>query len=424
MSDEIEVETNESNNGHSAADIEAVDRGLDEFMANDDITGETQDPPLTDKPADETLIGDETSDEALTGDETPAADEPSGETPAGDEKPADGEPTAEAAITDENGPIEPPKNINPKNLGNFRRLEAVARKATAEVTALREQVATFESAGAGKLPEPVEQELTELRKFRATYDLKNDPEFIGKYDTAVKSHESTVAEILKKNGAKDEQVQAMLANGLTKYSSKWWDDHVFGKIPSLEADRIKRAITSVIDLDEAKSKELETNATRVQEIQQEREQQQQALYEKDQEVITTRSNELFRQMPWAQRREIPAKATADQRKEVEAHNKNVERIESMFNNALYPTDPRHRAEIAVAAVAATSLAGVVQQQQAELEQLRTENASLKKGRQLPASRSGATKAPPRSGVATIADGFTDTSSEEAIERGLDEAVGA
>lgn len=91
--------------------------------------------------------------------------------------------------------IDHPRNLSEKNQNNWRKLQETAsiyKQQAAEAEVLRQRLAEAESR-----PPQAPQDYDELRKFRAIFDIKNDPEFKSKYTSNIESAKQSVYSILK-----------------------------------------------------------------------------------------------------------------------------------------------------------------------------------------------------------------------------------
>jgi hypothetical protein len=147
-------------------------------------------------------------------------------------------------------------------------------------------------------------------------------------------------------------------------------------------------------------------------------------WQQETQVITQEIEKIRPNIPEANRKEVPANATPEQRKAIEEHNAFVKTVEDVFDNALYPSDPTTRAQVALAAAGAVIFERRLDQVTAQLAAKDTEIVQLKeKYNQL----KGAGKTSPLGGAVPKV-GATKTESErlslkneDAVEQGLQEA---
>lgn len=143
----------------------------------------------------------------------------------------------EIEIDPEIAAIEKPRNLSEKNQSNWRKLQETAstyKKQAEEAEALRQKLQEVEQNV--KVPEDYE----ELRKFRAIFDIQNDPEFKSKFDQPIESAKENIYKILKANGASEEVIKSIEdAGGPEKIDQKWWKSNAIDKLPL--TDEIGRA---------------------------------------------------------------------------------------------------------------------------------------------------------------------------------------
>jgi len=363
-----------------------------------------------------------------------------------DEKPTDEKPTAPAEESTEDvleklmGKQTPPKEEPPKDetkpekdpyedhklradasdrtKTTFEDLKRTARereaKAKQEAEAARREAAELkakleETAKKTVAPE-VEQELKELREFRATFAAEHDPEFNKKFEERRERNNATIYETLKRNGLKEDtlkQLREMPYDQQIDQISRWADKlqgrdklAITGRLADnelLEADR-KAA------LDEVKAKAAEILAKKADAPKQ------------DQEVFVKEAVETLKpvlpQLTFLHPKEIPATATPKEKAELEKHNAGAVEAQRMLLGFLQDNSPRSRSLLALAGVLAPRYRAELVQVKAELEAARKELGSIREaGRLSKTARSSATAA----GAAPKIDVY-DTSADDAMDK--------
>ena len=129
-------------------------------------------------------------------------------------------------------------------------------------------------------------------------------------------------------------------------------------------------------------------------------------------------------MPWARYRQAPEGATPEQSAEVQKHNAYVAQLEAKFNQALWPTDAKTRAEVAAAATLSHVLTAqlrteqaVKSQLEARLKALEQENSQLKMAGRTPKPSANSTS----NKITAQSSDRWKMSASDAIDMGLDEA---
>jgi hypothetical protein len=320
--------------------------------------------------------------------------------------------------------IEQPRNLSEKNQSNWRKLQETAsiyKKQAAEAEALRQKITEYESKP------PVPQDYEDLKKFRAFVDIQSDPEFQMRYSQPIDAAKANIYNILKKHGASDEVIASIEKNGgPDKVASDWWKTNAIDKLPIADAERLKRSLVEVTDLQERRQAEIVQAAHNADQYYQQKSNQAVNWYnEQNTEVekyIVNRIKEA--KADWALPREIPQNATPEEKAAIQKHNEQAARLEQTFSSALFPNTPQERADVAAAAAMSHLLVDQLRNEQAErirlteqLQKLSSENTKLKGAGKLPRqtiSTQGGNKS------MTLNDRLK-MSSSDAIDIGLEEA---
>jgi len=334
--------------------------------------------------------------------------------------------TPEVELDPEIASIEQPRNLSEVNRSNWRKLQETAstyKKQAEEAEQLRQRVAEMESRQQEyKAPDDYE----ELKKFRAIFDIKNDPEFQSKYNQPIQSAKENIYNILRKNGASEDVIQSIeKAGGPDAVDQSWWKHNAIDKLPLTDSERLKRNLVDVVDLKEKQEKEIENAAQNAEQIIAQREQEKGQWYQQEVQQIDKHIDEITKELPWARFVEAPKDATPEKLEQVQRHNAQVQSLAEKFNSALWPTNAQERANVAAAAVFSHVLTEQLRVEQeaktkymTELKSLREENNKLK----------GAGKVPRQTitGQHSIKSSLNDRlkmNSMDAIDLGLDEALG-
>lgn len=238
-----------------------------------------------------------------------------------------------------------------------------ARQAISEARTLRKEIEQVKSAS-GKIPEPIEKELAGLRQFHLLFNAQQDPAFQQEYDAKVTQSEEGVYSFLKQYGMKDEilgEIKKASDSGNIEDWAGWTalldGEKGFGKTPILKQ--------RLLNLLEGRNAAIRDRSSKLDQLGKDREGYFKTLEEKDhaekeqwRQSLEKRAMEISDKAEWAMEKEIPANATADQKKALETHNAEVKAVaESFKNNVLgaYNRDPKITAEIAFAGVKASIL---------------------------------------------------------------------
>jgi hypothetical protein len=353
----------------------------------------------------------------------PAVEEPVVDAVALEPKPAEAVPEIDAEIA----AIPEPLNLSEANKANWQKLRETAsdyKKKADAAAALEARVKELEASP--KIPD----DYNELKEFRAIFDTEHDPEFKSKYETPITQANDKIYEILKKNGAPDAFIDSIKkVGGPQAVDPKWLKDNVLNKLDETnmdDADAIRELRKTSRSLTEQRDKEVKELAEKRPVILQERETKQRELFQQNQEEITKYTDEVTKNVPWARFQDVPETAAPEEKAKIEEHNARVGKLAEQYHAALWPTTPKERAAIAVSAVASQILTEQVKIEQgnvaalkAQLDAALKENSQLKGAGRLP--KPGTTPSAPTK--ATAADRLK-MSSDDAIDAGLDEAMGA
>jgi hypothetical protein len=265
----------------------------------------------------------------------------------------------------------------------------------------------------------------ELKKFRAIFDIKNDPEFQSKYNQPIQSAKENIYSILRKNGASEDVIDSIeKAGGPDAVDQSWWRNNAIDKLPLTDSERLKRNLVDVVDLKEKQEQEVANAAQNADQILADREQEKGKWYQREVQQIDSHMDGLTKDLPWARFAEAPKDATPEKLEQVQRHNAQVQSLAEKFNSALWPTNAQERANVAAAAVFSHVLTEQLRVEQegktkymAELKALREENNNLK----------GAGKMPRQTitGQHSVKSSLNDRlkmNSMDAIDIGLDEAL--
>ena len=321
--------------------------------------------------------------------------------------------------------IEQPRNLSEKNQSNWRKLQETAstyKKQAEEAEQLRQKLQELEQG-----PAQIPQDYEELKKFRQTFDIKNDPEFKSKYAQPIENAKNNIYSILKKHGAAEEVIASIeKAGGPDKINDEFWRNPAFQNLPLTDAEKLKRNLVDVSDLRDKQEQEIQYAAENAEQILAEREQEKGQWYERTIQEIDRDLDEITKDLPWARFAEAPANATPEQIQQVQAHNARVSDLATKFESALWPTTAKDRTNVAAAAVFSHVLSDQLRTEQTQknalLEQVKkltAENNSLKSSSKMP-KQSAANQSVNK--PSSMNDRIKMNSSD-AIDLGLDEALG-
>jgi hypothetical protein len=319
-----------------------------------------------------------------------------------------------------------PPNMSEKQQSNWRKLAesaSVAKRQAAEAEILRQRLAEVEQQR--QLPDDYE----ELKRFRSTFDLKNDPSFKQKYDEPIKNFSNGIYNLLRKHRASDDVIKSIEdAGGPSKVAKSWWKKNIIDKLANtddgfVDARRLEQSLVNLEDWESAKEQDLQMATQNQSEWVRQREFEAQQREEQEYGQINDYVENITMNVPWARFQEIPPNATPDQIARIQRHNAGVSDLADKFNSALAPQTAQERAAVAAAATLShvvTSQLRIEQANMAKLQQqlqaLQRENSSLKSSGRMPKT----TVQGQMSSRSSMSDRIK-MSASDAIDLGLDEA---
>lgn len=285
--------------------------------------------------------------------------------------------------------IEQPRNLSENNQNNWRKLQETAsyyKKQAAEAEILKHRLQELESK-----PASVPEDYEELRKFRAIFDIKNDPGFKSAYEVPINSASENIYQILRKNGAPDEVIKSIQdAGGPDKISDKWWQENAISKLPLTDAERLKKSLVDVIDLKEKQEKDIALAAEYADQFQAAKRAEHENWFKTEQQTIAQHVDSLTKDYDWARYHQIKGTETEEELAKINKHNEAVASLESKFTSALWPKDAAERANVAAAAAFSHVLADQLRYEQKsrasmaeQIKRLTAENSKLKASGKMP-----------------------------------------
>lgn len=263
--------------------------------------------------------------------------------------------------------IAQPTNLSPASTRNWNSLRKMAsdQKKRAEalekdVEALKAQIGGLQAGGVGdpKLAERLKVLEGELEGYRRIYQTENSPEFKAKYDSAMAANNTAIIGILKRHGIDDGNLKKVqdaggLANVPALYTivvnrlSAAEGNAQYVMQANLDADSIRSLTRSNIELSAQRQQELDSipgNRENFTAAQKEVKRQEWLSYEQE---FNSRFDVMTKDIPYARLQEIPATATPEQKKLIEANNDICRFMEPRFRFAKYPPNASARCDVAL-----------------------------------------------------------------------------
>lgn len=312
--------------------------------------------------------------------------------------------------------IEAPRNLSEKNQNNWRKLQETADTYKKQVAELQQQLQQTSQ-------QTVPPDYEELRRFRATFDIQNDPDFKSRYDAPISEATQNIYSILQKVGATEQQISDIKAlGGPDKVSQEWWDE-VLPKIPLIDRKKLEMNVLNVAELQEKQRKEIEEAAAYPEKFYAEKQHKENEFIQQQYLTIEKTVDEITREIPWARFQQPPPDATPEQLKQIEQHNAVVQDLRDKFESAVAPQTAEDQARVALAATFSHVLTQQLRTEQsarlaleAELKKANAELAQLKSASRMPRTNPGVasnSKPPVTSRIAMSASDAFDLGIEEA-----------
>lgn len=293
----------------------------------------------------------------------------------------DSKPAAEKPAEDPYGNVKLRSDASPKTRETFDELKRIAKEreesaraeastAKQELEQLRTKVAELEKKST-TVPDDVQNELKELRAFRAQFDTQNDPEFRQKFDSRIDQNYSTVFDVLKKHGLPDGEVAKL--RGFSPAERDAAIETFLDKLPTIDRKRIEAKLLDNVNVSEERERALAEARTKADEI---LAKQKQAPEQQSQQRIAQVAEILKPQLaklPFLHPKEIPANAAPEEKKRLEAENNFAAAAQEALRRQIVDQSPETVAAAAIAVPLALHLrqvnAALLQRAEAAEKQL-------------------------------------------------------
>jgi len=344
---------------------------------------------------------------------------------AAQQKQAPAPPENKIEIDPEVAAIEAPKGMSESNRANWRKLQESStmwKRQAQEAEVLRQRYEELERQKATPQAPP---DYEDLKRFRAVYDIKNDPEFIKKYQEPIEKASRGVYSTLEQANVPQRIIDSIkAAGGPAMVDKKWWEDNL-GKFSEFQKQDLVRNLTDAYRLQEEQAQEIEGSTANIQQYEQQQLTKRSEWYNEETKVIDNELAELVKDKPYLHYQQVPENATPAMVEAIQKHNDGLNELKNIFNAARYPKDAQERARVAGAATYVHVLVPQLRIEQQYRTQLQQE---LKQAKDELAQIRGASRMP-RSNISTHSAAQSTSlqdrlkmNSSDAIDAGLDEAL--
>jgi hypothetical protein len=326
--------------------------------------------------------------------------------------------------------IAEPEGMSEKNRSNWQRLREAAatyKKQAAEAEQLRQRIAELEK---GQPQTTAPEDYEELKKFKATFDIQNDPSFRQKFSDQIDKASQGIYGLLKKWKASDETITAIQnVGGPSKVPLSWWKTNVIDKLAAseetyLDARKIENALAQLDDIEAEMQSEIENAKQNADGWYKNKMEEFQQNFNKNHEEAWKHVDELTKYIPAFRYKEVPQNASQEELAKINSHNEYVKDLEGKYMSALYPKTVKDAATVAAAATLSHILTHQLEVEQkekasllAELNQLRGRMGAVSGAGRMPKSNASTVVAQPQVSSASR----ISMNSLDAIEAGLSEA---
>lgn len=313
----------------------------------------------------------------------PEATEPVTEAPASEQVETKIEQVEEDPLEKE---FPTPKHLSPEkksDWGNLRKRAATFEKKAKELESKYSEavdhLVKYEKGAA--LPEPIQKEIEELRQFRRMADIQSDPEFQKEYVQSIVQEEDKLFAMFKEHGMTDEAIQNIIdSGGIRSKSRDEWAKLILASMKGEEyefaREDIKTSLKKIYETEDRRRFAIQDAAKNFDKYYQEKQGKAQETEKVNYSQMVEEVTRIQKEIPWANEPQKPINPTPEQAKQydrsMQEWNTHVER----FQKGLYSTDPKIRAQTAMAACGYFKLAEDIKGVQAENNSLRQQIQKL------------------------------------------------
>lgn len=287
----------------------------------------------------------------------------------------------------EEGPLPDPESLdqNPPGKGssqakegwnalrnNYKRVHKIAQERDEKIKKLESTLAE-KGTTTQKEVETLKSQIEELSRYRAMVDIQADPDFVSKYDQPIEKAQSTIKEILKSMGVKDEEISKV------NFTDTRLMDQIIANVEENQdkfvAKKLQRKVEDLLELNDKRNETLQDHKKNYKEHLESKRKESFAKDEEAQgktlqhlETVTTSKDPTGNPMfPFLNRIEVKDGMEQAHVDRINSHNKMVDLMTGRVHEVLKMDKPEQRAEVAVAAVTAHYLTA----------QLRSANGKIK-----------------------------------------------
>lgn len=252
-----------------------------------------------------------------------------------------------AAAKDQLDSVELPPYAKPSTAASFEKVKTLARQEISQrdtqISELTEKVSKLEGEVKNRLSPEETKELEELRQWRKSFDVESDPSFKS-FDARVSSNDEAIYAHMKKQGLPDEKIEEMKALGGPAYVN--WE-HFFKVLPASSRRYIEAKLVDSELAGEQKREAVEKAKADADGFLKQRDEKAKAAAEKGRSEVRSAVDSYVEKLEWTKEQRVPANATPEQKKSIEARNDFAKNIRKQIDDWVKDESPASRAEMVV-----------------------------------------------------------------------------
>jgi hypothetical protein len=236
------------------------------------------------------------------------------------------------------------------------------------------------AAATNVVPPDIEKELEELRGFKATFDLENDPAFKKQIEDKVAPRKAanyeSVYGVLRANGLPESEVKAL--QEMSEAERVAAIGELVEKLPRGQARmKVEAKLMDNLNLDDERERAIADAREKAAKTKQEFRETPEKMREQAIAAVKAEA-EKYRTNPVFKKAEITAQTPPEEKKRLEAHNATVEKYSKLYEEVVVDDTPTSRAEAALGLVLAHAFKDQLDARNATIEKLTKELADIKK----------------------------------------------
>lgn len=258
------------------------------------------------------------------------------------------------AAEDPYGQVKLRSDASPKTKESFEALKRVAtEREQAERSKLEElrkqfdaQRAEIEELKKRTVPDEVQNELKELRAFRAQFDTQNDPEFKQKFESRITTNYNAVYSKLAEHGLPEAEITKLKSFDARARDSAI--ENFLSKLPSFDRKYIEAKLLDNVNVGDERDRALQEARANADKILAERKQAPVVQTAQRDAAVAEVLRPVLPKLAWLHVKEVPPAAAPEEKKRIESENQFAISMQEALKSAIIDDSPKQRAEAAIA----------------------------------------------------------------------------